>query len=277
MFNLNTQLVNELPEGLALAQRGLYYADFLFETIRVFEGKIPLMQAHWERLSRGLKMMRYQIPSAWSAVFFEQEIQKITPPNARVRLTVWRAPGGLYLPENNEPQFLIAAQALESGVFEWPSEGLHVGFCESVRLPVDTFSGLKTLNAARYVAAAQEAQERGWDDAILLNAHDRVCEATSSNVFWFEGNTLCTPPLADGCVTGVLRDLLLTLTKAAGYSIVEKSATPDAFLTAQEVFLTNAVRGIRWVRSCEGKVFENAKTRKLHEQMVGHLAVQTRP
>lgn len=273
MFNLNTQLVNELPEGLALAQRGFYYADFLFETIRVFEGKIPLMPAHWERLSRGLKMMRYQIPPAWSATFFEQEIQKIAPPNARVRLTVWRAPGGLYLPENNEPQFLIAAQALESGVFEWFSEGLHVGFCESVRLPVDTFSGLKTLNASRYVAAAQEAQERGWDDAILLNAHDRVCEATSSNVFWFEGDILCTPPLADGCVTGVLRDLLLILTKASGYLVVEKTATSDTFLGVQEVFLTNAVRGIRWVRACEGKVFENVKTRKLHERMVSHLAV----
>ena len=91
MFNLNTQLVNELPEGLALAQRGFYYADFLFETIRVFEGKIPLIQAHWERLSGGLKMMRYQIPPAWSAAFFEKEIQKITPPNARVRLSVWIA------------------------------------------------------------------------------------------------------------------------------------------------------------------------------------------
>ena len=268
MFNLNTQLVKELPEGLALAQRGLYYADALFETIRVFEGRIPLMKAHWNRLSRGLKLMRYSIPSTWSAGFFENEILKTAPQNARVRLSVWRAPGGLYLPQNNEPQVLIAVQALESGAFEWFSEGIQIGLCKSVRLPVDTFSGLKTLNAARYVAAAQEAQERGWHDAILLNAFDRVCEATSSNVFWFEDDTLCTPPLADGCVTGVLRNLLLTLTGA----IVEKSVPFDHLLTVRELFLTNAVRGIRWVRSCEGTVFGNAETRKLYELMVGHLA-----
>lgn len=268
MFNLNTQLVKELPDGLALAQRGLYYADALFETIRVFDGRIPLMEAHWERLSRGLKLMRYTIPSTWSAGFFENEIIKTAPQNARVRLSVWRTPGGLYLPQNNEPQFLITAQAMEPGMYQWLAGGIQIGLCESVRLPVDTFSGLKTLNAARYVAAAREAHERGWDDAILLNAYDRVCEATSSNIFWFEDETLCTPPLADGCVTGVLRNLLLTLTGA----VVEKSVTFDHLLTVRELFLTNAVRGIRWVRSCEGAVFGSAGTSKLHEELVEYLA-----
>ncbi|HRI60298.1 MAG TPA: aminotransferase class IV [Saprospiraceae bacterium] len=276
MFNLNARLVKELPEGLALAQRGLYFADALFESIRVFEGRIPLMERHWERLLRGLKTMRYQIPSAWSAGFFEKEILKISPGNARVRLTVWRAPGGLYLPENNEPQFLISTQVLESSVFEWHSEGLHVGLCESVRLPVDALSGLKTLNAARYVAAAQEAQARGWDDAVVLNAFDRVCEATSSNIFWFEGDVLCTPPLSDGCVTGVLRDLLLALTNANGGGILEKPAGFSAVLDAGEVFLTNAVRGIRWVHSCEKTVYNNTKTRVLFDLMVGHLSARIR-
>lgn len=272
MFNLNAQIFKELPEGLALAHRGLYYADALFETVRVFDGRIPLLERHWDRLSRGLQRLRYKIPPDWSVSFFEKEILKIAPDNARVRLTVWRAPGGLYLPQNNEPQFLIAAQNLESNMFQWFEAGIQIGLCESVRLPVDTLSGLKALSAARYVAAAQEARERGWDDAIVLNAFDRVCEATSSNVFWLEGNTFCTPPLADGCVTGVLRDLLLTLTRAAGGEILEKQATFDTLLMAREVFLTNAVRGIRWVRNCEGTVYQNTETRKLHEQMVGYLA-----
>lgn len=274
MFNLNTQLVKELPEGFGLTQRGLYYADALFETIRVFEGHIPLMQGHWDRLSEGLKQMRYTIPRAWSAAFFENEILKTAPQNARARLSVWRAPGGLYSPQNNEPQFLIATEALESGMYEWFGGGIQIGLCESVRLPVDTYSGLKTLNAARYVAAAQEALERGWDDAIILNAYDHVCEATSSNIFWFEDETLCTPPLADGCVTGVLRDLLLTLTKAAGRRVEERTIAFEHLLTVGEVFLTNAVRGIRWVNKIEGTALGNTHTRSLHELMVKHLAAK---
>lgn len=272
MFNLNARLVKELPEGLALAQRGLFYADALFESIRVLGGRIPLMRPHWERLMRGMRLMHYQIPPHWSAEYFEKEIFKTVSVNARVRLTVWRSPGGLYLPENDAPQFLITSQAMESDVFSWHDEGIRTGLCESVRLPVDALSGVKTLNAARYVAAAREAQERGWDEGILLNAFGRICEATSSNVCWFENGRLYTPPLSDGCVTGVLRDLLLALTKAAGWPIQEKTAVFDDILAADEVFLTNAVRGIRWVRHCEGKVYGNAETRKLHELMVGHLA-----
>lgn len=271
MFNLNTQLVNELPDGLALVQRGLFYGDALFETIRVFEGKIPLMMAHWARLSNGLQTMRYAIPAHWSAAFFEKEILKTAPPNARVRLTVWRSPGGLYLPKNDAPQFLITVAALESGMFEWDSPGIRIGLCESVRLSVDRFSGLKTLNTARYVAAAQEAQEKGWDDVVVLNAYDRVCEATGSNVFWFENETLCTPPLADGCVTGVLRELLLSLTLAAGYAVQEKPATFAHLLAADEVFLTNAVRGVRWVREIEGVAFDCSKTKKIYDLTVEHL------
>lgn len=272
MFNLNARLVNELPEGLALVQRGLFYADALFESIRVLGGRIPLLRPHWERLLRGMRLMHYQIPPHWSAEYFEKEILKSVSVNARVRLTVWRSPGGLYLPENDAPQFLITSQAMESDVFSWHDEGIRTGLCESVRLPVDSLSGVKTLNAARYVAAAREAQERGWGEGILLNASGRICEATSSNVFWFENGRLYTPPLSDGCVTGVLRDLLLALTKAAGSPICEKTAVFDDILAADEVFLTNAVRGIRWVRYCEGKVFGNAETRKLHELMVAHIA-----
>lgn len=272
MFNLNARLVNELPEGLALVQRGLFYADALFESIRVLGGRIPLLRPHWERLLRGMRLMHYQIPPHWSAEYFEKEILKSVSVNARVRLTVWRSPGGLYLPENDAPQFLITSQAMESDVFSWHDEGIRTGLCESVRLPVDSLSGVKTLNAARYVAAAREAQERGWDEGILLNASGRICEATSSNVFWFENGRLYTPPLSDGCVTGVLRDLLLALTKAAGSPICEKTAVFYDILAADEVFLTNAVRGIRWVQYCEGKVFGNAETRKLHELMVAHIA-----
>jgi len=269
--NLNTRLFKELPAELELAQRGLYYGDCLFETIRVFAGRIPFMPLHWERLSRGLEAMRYCVPASWSSDFFEKEILRAAFPNARVRLTVWRSPGGLYLPENDTPQFLLTAKELDSIVFENYAEGLQVGLCDSVRLPVDSFSGLKSLNSARYVAAAQEAKARGWDDALILNAVERVCEATSSNLFWIKNDTVCTPPLTDGCVTGTLRFLLLALLREAGYPVVENPTTFTDILEADEVFLTNAIWGIRWVRECEGVVYSNRITKRCGEVLAAHL------
>lgn len=270
-FNLNGQLLDQLPAPLALAQRGLFYADSLFETLRVFDGQMPFWPLHWARLSRGLAAMRYQVPAHWSAAFFADEIGRTAPLNARVRLTVWRSPGGFFAPTDDVPQFLLAAQELDSIVFGWCSDGLQVGLCDSVRLPVDALSGLKTLNAARYVAAAQEAKARGWDEGVVLNARERVCEATSSNVFWMEGDTVCTPPLSEGPVTGTLRFLLLRLLAAAGHRVVEKAATRATLLEADEVFLTNAVQGIRWVRSFEGKVLGCEKARHFNYLLVNHL------
>ena len=256
ILNLNAQLIAEWsPEMLSL-QRGLYYGDALFESIRVFEGRIPLMSGHWARLSNGLRVMGYAMPALWSAEFFEKEILRVALGNARVRLTVWRSPGGLYLPQDDEPQFLIAATELSSSMFDGWSEELSIGLCTGVRLSVDKLSGLKTLNGARYVAAAKEAHANGWDDAVLLNSRDQVCEATSSNIFWVADRHVFTVPQTDGPVTGVLRNLLLHLLPQNGYEVVEKSVRYEELLEADEVFLTNAVRGIRPVTRWEEKVFQ---------------------
>lgn len=255
-INFNTQVLAEWPPELLSAQRGLYYGDALFESIRVFGGRIPLMEAHWERLSGGLLAMGYQLPAIWSAAFFEKEILRVASHDARVRLTVWRSPGGLYLPQDDTPQFLVSATELSSSTFDGYSEGLSIGFCQGVRLSVDSLSGWKTPNGARYVAAAKEACARGWDDGILLNSREQVCEATSSNVFWVAGRQVFTVPLSDGPVTGVMRNLLLHLLPRSGCSVSEKSIEYGELMDADEVFLTNAVRGIRWVSRCEGKVFK---------------------
>lgn len=255
MINLNTHLFADLPAEMLSVQRGLYYGDTLFESIRVFGGRIPLMSGHWERLSNGLNRMGYTMPSHWSADFFAKEILRTAYSDARVRLTIWRSPGGLYNPQDDTPQFLITATELTSSAFDGYSEGLSIGLSKDVRLSVDSLSGLKSLNGARYVAAAKEACANGWNDAIILNFREQVCEATSSNVFWIAGGQVCTVPLSDGPVTGVLRNLLLRLLPAAGYPVQEKSIGFEELLEAEEVFLTNAVRGIRRVVHCEGKVF----------------------
>ncbi len=270
---MNAQVLDDLPAHVALLQRGLYYGDSLFESIRVFGGRIPLWEQHWARLSGGLRTMGYSLPVHWTGPYFKEQIQRLAPFHARVRLTVWRSPGGLYAPENNLPNFLLTAQALESGEYEWDAMGVCLGLCKSVRLPVDALSGLKALNAPRYVAAAQEAHTEGWDEAILLNMHDRVCETTGSNLFWLEDSVFCTPPLSEGCVTGTLRSLLLALMPEWGYAVREEAATFASLLQAEEVFLTNAVRGIQWVRICAGKKYNSLKTRGLHDRLVREMAL----
>lgn len=271
MINLNGQLLSALPESFALLQRAAFYGDGLFETVRAFEGQVPFWPLHWERFSNGLKVLGFEVPSQWTADYFEKTIIKLSPGNARVRLTVWRSPGGLYLPTDNTPQFLVTAEPLQSGSFEWLGAGLELCLCETVRLPVDSLSGIKSLNGARYVAAAREARAKGADDAIVLNTHGRVCEATGSNVIWLVGDIVFVPPHFDGQIKGTLSELLCTLLRKDGWEVREKPALVDDILGADELLLTNSIRGIRWVHKFEGKVFGHEKGLHFFHLLGEHL------
>ena len=263
--NFNGDLLEQLPEHLQQVQRALYYGDALFESIRVCGGVMPLFDWHWERLLSGMQLMGFEIPSWWTMDFVKREIKKITGLNARVRLTLWRAPGGLYLPENNEFRFLISAAAMETEDYEWNSIGLKTGLCGDVRLPVDNYSKVKTLNAGRYVMAARTAASNGWDEGVLLNAYERVSETTRSNLFWIKDGSVFTPPENDGCLTGIARRLLLSLTLPDGSKVQEKSAFPEDLLQAAELFLSNAIRGIQWVHSFGDKTYNPLISRQIHD------------
>lgn len=272
MVNLNGQLLPGLPETFALLQRAAFYGDGLFETLRAFEGQVPFWPLHWERLSNGLRVLGFDIPAHWTEAYFENEIIKTSPGNARIRVTVWRSPGGLYLPSDNTPQFLVTTEPLQSGVFEWLGPGLEVCLCETVVLPVDALSGIKTINGARYVAAAKEARAKGADDAIILNSHGRVCEATGSNVIWLEGDIVFVPPSFDGQINGTLQKLLCGVLRAEGWEVREKPALVEVLKGADELMLTNAVRGLRWVRKFEGAEYRSDRARLFFDLLAKHLA-----
>jgi len=272
MVNLNGQLFSSLPENIASLQRALWYGDGLFETLRAFEGKIPFWPLHWDRLSQGLKALGFEVPKHWTEDYFEKEITRCCPKDARIRLTVWRSPGGLYLPTDQTPQFLLTAEPMPSGVFEWLESGLKVCLCETVRLPVDSLSGIKMLNGARYVAAAREAHAKGMDDGIVLNTHERVCETTSSNILWVKADKVYLPPASDGQIKGTFQKLLCTLLTAEGISVQEKPCFPSDLKAADEVLITNAIKGIRWVREFEEAEFGCKNGKHFNYLLANHLS-----
>lgn len=263
--NLNGQLLSALPEPLAEAQRAMYYADGLFETIRVFDGQAPNWPDHWQRLSRGFELLGFTPPVIWSESFFKTEIKRIMHPNARIRLMVWRSPGGFYLPTQHHPQFLITSEPIASGRYEWVEQGLGMSLCNSVQLPVDTLSGLKMLGGTRYIAAAREARMKGQDDGLLLNSLGNIAEATSSNVFWIKNGEVFTPAPGEGQVKGILQGRLSSILQTKGWKLHEKCVTPEELLDADELFLTNAIQGIRWVREFENVPYGYEITKHLYQ------------
>lgn len=271
MLNLNGQLLPMLPESFALFQRAAFYGDGFFETIRAFSGKVPFWPLHWDRISKSLKVLGFETPAHWNIDYFKAEILRISPHNARIRLTVWRAPGGFYLPSDHSPEFLITAEPLNSADFDWLESGMELCLCESVKLPVDSLSGIKSLSSARYVAAARDAHSKGVQDAFILNAEGRICDTSSSNIFWIRHGVVYVPPLTDGQINGTLQRLLCRILLAEGIDVHEKQTFIADLEEADEVFLTNSIRGIRWVRKFSAVEYPSKRSFEFNQLLNEHL------
>ena len=240
--------------------RAFRYGDGLFETIRVFEGQMPFFQRHWQRLTTGCRLLGFETPANFSPNFFENEIAKLTNNNGnwRIRLSVWRSGGGLYTPQSNLPEFLIEATTLPNPTFELNEVGLEVSIFQKYLLPQTTLNydhqppsvplPIKTNSALLQVLAASAKKEAGLDDCLMLNTAGQLACATSSNLFWVKNSELSTPPINAGAVAGTMRATIMDMAGQLGIRCKERSISPDELAMADEIFLTNAIQGIRWVR-----------------------------
>jgi branched-chain amino acid aminotransferase len=116
--------------------------------------------------------------------------------------------------------------------------------------------------------AARFARENKLNDALVSNQYGRIAEASIANIFWLKDEVIYTPPLSEGCVAGVMRRHLLEKLPAAGYKILEKPCSIADIENADEIFLTNAVKGIRWVRQFRDKIYSNNLSQKIYKEFI---------
>lgn len=265
MVNLNGQIFSALPPELEQVQRAFFYGDGLFETIRSYQGQLPFWDLHQNRLQRGMDQLGLEWADGFSSDQLIAEILKLKVDNARIRITVWRSAGGLYMPKNHLAQFLISTQALPSVWQPWLDEGLKVCFCDSVRMPIDQYSGLKWLGGMRYVAAAREVEQKGAQEGLLFNSANRICEAVSSNLYWVSGGKLFYPATGEGQVTGTFQTYLTDLLTRNGWNPTPKRCIQEDILEAEEILLTNAIQGIRWVAELDERKLRNSISAQVYE------------
>ena len=265
-FNYNGRFFADDETVLSKDDRSYRYGDGLFETMKLINGNILLQDHHFERLFLGLDILKFKIPVNFIKQKIEEEIKELSKKNecersARIRLSVSRGNGGLY-DCDDKFSYLIECWSLEQkGLNE---NGLIIDIFPDARKSIDVFSNLKSANYLPYVMAAIWAKESKLNDALILNQHDRICDSTIANVFWVNDKKIFTPPLNEGCVAGVMRKKVLALaTQNPDFLVSESILTEDILLQADEVFLSNAINGIRWVKECRGKSYKNTISSKI--------------
>ena len=261
--NYNGRIIDEDMPLVNAGNRGLRYGDGIFETMKMVDLEIALKSYHFERLFAALNLLHFEIPAHFTATFLEEQILSLCVKNnvtatARIRLNVFRKNGGLYDPVDHTPEFVIEAWELPENYFRINDNGLIVDIYDGARKARDVFSAIKSNNYLPYSMGALHAKENNLNDCLILNSHERICDATIANVFWVDDQSIYTPPLSEGCIAGVMRRNLLDILPKNGYTIKEKIFEVEELTNADELFLTNAISGIRWVGMFRGQEFKNS-------------------
>ncbi len=246
------------------------YGDGLFESMRMINGKLSFSKKHMQRLLTGVQLLQLRLPDNFLTNSLDSWAKKLwdengTPPGARLRLSVYRNDGGYYAPESNDASWLLELWPMEQDQYAINEKGISVELYQDIRKPINKLSTLKTANAELYVLAALHATAMNVDDAVLINQNGNVIEATGSNLFAVKNGVLYTAPLSEGCVAGVMRSMIMEIAQANRIAVYEVPLPLSILLNSDEIFLSNAVKGITWVGAYRQKRYFSQTARKLNE------------
>lgn len=251
-FVLHNDTVREATDRvLSPGQVGLLSGWGVFSTIRVADGVLFAWERHWARMKYDAERMRVPFPDDADAV--RRLLLKLVEANEKrsstLRVAVVRNRGGMFEGPGMEREFDLIA--FTTDLKDW-GEGVGLSVTPQARHALCAFAGTKILSWAMNLVWLEEAQSKGFDETILLNDRDEVCECTSANVFIAKGNRIWTPPLSSGCLPGVTRELLLHEIHVPGVEAGERTLRLAELERADEIFITSTTRNLLPVVSIEG-------------------------
>lgn len=243
---LDGRLLAASDATVSVFDHGLTVGDGVFETLKAVNGVPFAIRRHLERLRRSAAGLGLAVPydddelrAAMQAVLDSCGLEL-----ARVRLTVTGGPAPLGSDRGESgPTVVVAVGPLLA-----PTASTAVCVVPWPRNERGALAGIKSTSYADNVIALARAHELGCTEAVFATTTGLLCEGTGSNVFCVLDGRLVTPPLSSGCLAGVTRDLVLELTDAA-----EDDITMDAFLAADEVFLTSTGRDVQPVHRVDAR------------------------
>ncbi|MCK0189091.1 aminotransferase class IV [Arenibacter sp. F20364] len=279
MINFNGNLLSKETFYLNHENRGLRYGDALFESIRIVNGKIFFWEDHYLRLMASMRILRMEIPMNFTMEFLEEQLLASVDANslmeqpARIRFTVFRNNGGLYLPQTNDVSYIMEANPLDSPFFILNNDTYEVELFKDFYVNPDMLSTLKTNNKAINVVGSIFASENGYENCLLLNTEKRVVEALNGNLFLVKDQLIKTPSLKDGCLNGIVRKKLIAILGSLDkYQFEESFISPFELQKADELFITNAITGIQPITKYRKKEYDT----KVAADLLGKLNAAAR-
>lgn len=264
---LNGQLTSIKEARVPVSNPSFLHGVGLFETLRTYDGKPFRLAEHIDRMRQSAKRLHMPLGDALDKVpaAVEQVIEANGSTGARVRFTV-TPPGATNEPD--EVTLLVRAEATQGYPAELYERGMTVAVLNEYRQsPQDPLAGHKTTSYFPRLLALRDAQEKQCGEALWFTPGNLLAEACMSNVFIVRDGVLNTPPLDTPVLPGVTRATVIELAEDEDIDVAETACTIDDVLSADEIFLTNAVMEVMPVTHVERHAVGNEKMGPVTRQL----------
>jgi len=261
---LNGAFLPEPETRVPILTHALHYGTGIFEGIRAYRdartGEVRLFRAkdHFDRMRHNVTFLNIELPlTSDELVQVAAELIRRNglTTDVYVRPLAYKAAQriGVGLP----PEDAFAMIALPMGLYVDTEKGLHCGVSSWRRIQ-DNAIPCRAKICGAYVnssLAAQEARDRGFDEAIFLNETGHVAEGSAMNIFLVRDGHLVTPDVSQGILEGITRDTVMTLAADGGIaSIAERPVDRTELYVADEVFLCGTAAQIAPVTRIDGRI-----------------------
>lgn len=234
--------------ALPVDARPVMYGDGCFETLRAYQGKFLHFDRHIERMRSGLEFLEIALPEKLKGPGPAELIRELLERNelagrdAVVRIQVWRQGGrGYHTSGNNSAGYAITARPLPPSKKSWQLATVPTRRIPGVSLPAH----FKLSGGTNYIRASMEADKAGSDDALMLTTDGWVSETPIANIFWSDGQRICTPHEQCDLLPGITREILLSLLREKDTIPIRKDRfSLEELYEAEAVWLCNSLREI---------------------------------
>jgi branched-subunit amino acid aminotransferase/4-amino-4-deoxychorismate lyase len=262
----NGDYIKAEDPALRMDNRSFCLGDALVEHIHAYGTEAQFLDLHLNRLKQSMQKIKMTIPAFFTTENFSRLMTTLLNKNRLfggtcLRLTVFRNTVAdrvwhAYVAGNNTVSFTIESLPLENGQYVLNSHGYVIDLNQEIHKPAHPLSAIKSTSALLYVLSEIYAAEKGLDDCILINDKGHLVESARSNIFIVCNREVFTPGLDQGCIPGVMREVVIKLLQGNHIRVHEDHLlTEESLQTADEVFLTNAIEGLRWVLAFRKKRF----------------------
>lgn len=253
-ISVNGKIVDYNDYNISPISEAFLYGYGLFETIKVYNGKLYFFGEHIERMKAGCVVLDLQFKLNINKI--KKNCEELIKTNdldfGAIRLS--------YSKNKNDYYILITTRNIPytEKIYE---KGFKICFSDTKRNHYSPLVYVKSNNYLENILARKKALDKGYDEAVFLNIHDKICEGTISNIFFVKNDEIYTPSVKCGILEGIIRNKVIEIINNNNFNINFGEYEKELLYDADEIFITNSLMNIMPVAELEGKEFDLEKNK----------------